>query len=621
MKTLFSTKLIFGAGLVVLAIIGGRALQGSNAQSQASAPSAPAVTASATATPSAPDASTVTTTAPVIPVTPAVLPSNISPTSPLAQVIRLAQAGVDQSVIMTYVTNSGGTFNLDSDTIIYLSDLGVPNELVTAMMQHDQQLQQPVAINQNPPPVQQPAAPEPEPVAQPEQQPVTVNYFYDTLTPYGSWVEVAGYGRCWRPTVVMYDSDWQPYCDRGHWVYTDCGWYWTSDYSWGSTFHYGRWFRDARIGWCWWPDTVWSPSWVTWRYSTDYCGWAPLPPFTTCGSGGYYYRGAAVGVGFNFGLSVNFFTFVPTRNFCDPHPRHYRADHAQVTRIYNNTTVINNIDVDHHRINNHGISPGSITSVTHTPVRQIPVRELGNPAANGNHGANRTAFTGNHNAAGQIGAPMQNQPRPQPSQLPHNNRGGQVQAGNPVTDQQQPSTHNQNRPQSQRNDAVTTTSPRPAPGVDRRAATPDARVQTSPAQQFNQQPATPRWQQQQQPDQSQRLDTPRNSTRNPQVRQNTDVPVQPRYGTPSVNYSAPPQSQPEPRSFSQPRNEPRMDQPRQSYSPPPAAPVERQQNYEARQSQSYSAPAPRNDPPAAPPAPAPSQRSSQQDSNQHGPKH
>src|SRR5258707_14439448 len=109
MKTLFSTKLIFGAGLVVLAIIVGRLLQGSNAQSQASAPSAPAVTASVTATPSAPDASTVATTAPVIPVTPAVLPSNISPTSPLAQVIRLAQAGVDQNVIMTYVTNSGGT--------------------------------------------------------------------------------------------------------------------------------------------------------------------------------------------------------------------------------------------------------------------------------------------------------------------------------------------------------------------------------------------------------------------------------------------------------------------------------------------------------------------------------
>src|SRR5258707_444861 len=128
MKTLFSTKLIFGAGLVVLAIIGGRAVQGFHSPKQASAPSTPAVTASATAAPSAPDAWPVPTTAPVIPVTPAVLPSNISPTSPLAQVIRLAQAGVDQNVIMTYVTNSGGTFNLDSDTIIYLSDLGVPNE-------------------------------------------------------------------------------------------------------------------------------------------------------------------------------------------------------------------------------------------------------------------------------------------------------------------------------------------------------------------------------------------------------------------------------------------------------------------------------------------------------------
>ena len=42
-------------------------------------------------------------------------------------------------------------------------------------------------------PVEQPAA-------------VTVNYFYDTLAPYGTWVEVEGYGRCWRPTVVVSEA-------------------------------------------------------------------------------------------------------------------------------------------------------------------------------------------------------------------------------------------------------------------------------------------------------------------------------------------------------------------------------------------------------------------------------
>ncbi len=69
------------------------------------------------------------------PATPAALPSNIPPASPLAQVVRLTQAGVDQSIIMTFVTNSSHTFNLDSDKIIYLTDLGAPNELVTAIME------------------------------------------------------------------------------------------------------------------------------------------------------------------------------------------------------------------------------------------------------------------------------------------------------------------------------------------------------------------------------------------------------------------------------------------------------------------------------------------------------
>ena len=150
-------------------------------------------------------------------------------------------------------------------------------------------------------------------------QPVTVNYFYNTLAPYGSWVVVGGYGRCWRPTVCVYNSSWQPYCDNGHWVYSDCGWYWASSYAWGATFHYGRWFRDASFGWCWYPDTVWAPSWVTWRYSNNYCGWAPLPPHTAYQAGvGIVYNGGNVSVGFGFGLGASCFTFVPTAVFLQP---------------------------------------------------------------------------------------------------------------------------------------------------------------------------------------------------------------------------------------------------------------------------------------------------------------
>jgi len=70
--------------------------------------------------------------------------------------------------------------------------------------------------------------------------------FDQPLSPYGHWVEVADYGRCWVPNGV--DRDWRPYSD-GRWVFTDAGWTWDSDepYSW-AVYHYGRWARVDRIG-------------------------------------------------------------------------------------------------------------------------------------------------------------------------------------------------------------------------------------------------------------------------------------------------------------------------------------------------------------------------------------
>jgi len=316
-------------------------------------------------------------TQPAIPPPPSILPS-----SPLAQVVRLVQAGVDQSVILAYVTNSISTFNLDSDKIIYLTNLGVPNEITTAMMQRDQILQQQMAAAANTAP---PPAPAPdttvtdttEDTPPPEPAVVTVDYFQTTLAPYGSWVDIDGYGRCWRPTLVVYSPNWQPYCDRGHWVYSDAGWYWVSDYAWGATFHYGRWFHHDRLGWCWWPDTTWAPSWVTWRYTDDYCGWAPLPPFAVYRPGiGFVYHGNGVSIGFDFGLSAQFFTFVPTRNFCDPHPLRFRVAPAQAAGIYGRTTVINNINFINHRVINNGITVQHIADATRTQIRAVPVSIL-----------------------------------------------------------------------------------------------------------------------------------------------------------------------------------------------------------------------------------------------------
>jgi hypothetical protein len=372
-KTKLSPSWMAGAVAAIVCLSGGRSGSIANAQDQ-QPPPPPTDNV-------APDNSTA-------------LPPGVYPSSPLAQVIKLTQAGVSEAVIMAYVTNSGSTFNLNPDKIIYLKDIGAPDELVTAMMQRDQVLQaQMAAAAYQPPPQPAPApetiATEPVPTETVVEQPaeVTVNYFYDTLAPYGTWVDVEGYGRCWRPTVMVVNTGWQPYGDHGHWIYTDYGWYWISDYSWGwAPFHYGRWFHHARFGWCWYPDTVWGPSWVTWRYSDDYCGWAPLPPRAVYREGvGFFYNGAAVGVGFDFGLGADFFTFVPTRNFCDPHPWRYRVEPRDVTQIYNHTTVINNFNVDrgNRGFINHGIDPERITTVTHTEIHPVAIRNTTGPVERG----------------------------------------------------------------------------------------------------------------------------------------------------------------------------------------------------------------------------------------------
>ena len=491
MKIKFFKRCVLGTATVVLCLMGVRSPFNSPAQAQP--------------TPPPPDSATESSA----------LPPNVYPTSPLAQVIRLTQAGVDESVIMTFVTNSGSTFNLDSDKIIYLKDIGLPNEVVTVMMQRDQQLQQQMAASAYQPPAQpapapdttdQPeTAPAPQPVEQPAE--VTVNSFYDTLAPYGSWVDVGGYGRCWRPSVVVYNSGWQPYCDHGHWVYTDCGWYWSSDYSWGwAPFHYGRWFQHSRWGWCWTPDTVWGPSWVTWRYSNDYCGWAPLPPFAVYREGaGFFYRGLNVSFGFDFGLGINCFTFVPIGHFCDPHPRRFRATSTQVTQIYNHTTVINNFNGHGRNLANRGIDPEHITAVTHTPIRPIAIRNTTAPSGHGPRAdqlsrdgstlvVNRPNFADNPTPGGnrnnrptQSVSPAQNH-SPQPNNnwsAPPTRQIRQAQV--PVVNTRDPQEHNAisvpaQRPSSPANNYSSPTPTAPAPNHDNRTYSPRAWEQVPPPQ-------------------------------------------------------------------------------------------------------------------------------------------
>jgi hypothetical protein len=158
---------------------------------------------------------------------------------------------------------------------------------------------------------------------------VSYQEFYDELSPYGSWIDYPTYGYVWIPRVSV---DFHPYATHGHWVMTNYGWTWISDFHWGwAAFHYGRWAYEPIYGWLWVPGHEWSPAWVDWRESADYFGWAPLGPF--------------MNVSINISCPFDHYRFIPRRHFTDRHLYNYYVDRHQNTTIINHTTVINETHV------------------------------------------------------------------------------------------------------------------------------------------------------------------------------------------------------------------------------------------------------------------------------------
>ncbi|MEW6367709.1 MAG: DUF6600 domain-containing protein [Acidobacteriota bacterium] len=98
--------------------------------------------------------------------------------------------------------------------------------------------------------------------------------YHETLAPYGTWLEVASRGRCWRPYAAT-RVGWRPYL-YGHWVYTSYGPTWVSNEPWGwSVYHYGDWVFTDAFGWVWVPGYEWQPADVVWSYGDGYVGWCP----------------------------------------------------------------------------------------------------------------------------------------------------------------------------------------------------------------------------------------------------------------------------------------------------------------------------------------------------------
>lgn len=199
---------------------------------------------------------------------------------------------------------------------------------------------------------------------------INFGFFYKSLAPHGSWMEIdAGiYG--WRPAHIGFG--WRPY-SLGRWTWTEYGWYWDSYEPFGwATYHYGRWVNDEYYGWIWIPDYEWGPSWVEWRYDDDYIGWAPLPPYA----------------GFRFGFGIHFsigwhshhshWNFVRYGHFCHHKVHNYFIKETYVNRIFERTKYRTNYYDRENRIINGGVDRDFIERRTGDRIRETNIRTTSN---------------------------------------------------------------------------------------------------------------------------------------------------------------------------------------------------------------------------------------------------
>jgi hypothetical protein len=151
---------------------------------------------------------------------------------------------------------------------------------------------------------------------------------YQDLDRYGDWQDTGDYGEVWYPAHQA--ADWAPYRD-GHWAYiAPWGWSWVDDSPWGfAPYHYGRWAYTDR-GWGWIPGpreerAIYAPALVAFVGGGGFSigigagpvGWFPLGP-------GEIYNPW-------YGCDRSYYSRVNVTNI-------------RVTNVYNNTTIINNIN-------------------------------------------------------------------------------------------------------------------------------------------------------------------------------------------------------------------------------------------------------------------------------------
>jgi hypothetical protein len=188
---------------------------------------------------------------------------------------------------------------------------------------------------------------------------------YDYLSPYGYWTQYTSYGYVWVPSDIRYN--WRPY-SHGRWVWSDYGWMWVSNYQWGwIPFHYGRWGYDSRLGWFWVPGDVWSPAWVSWRTSSLYIGWAPIPPGVPFIPGtGVVFRGRTI--------PHRYWVFMQGRHFNQYNINYYILPYERNSTIINMTVQKTSLQKRGDAVFNGGLEVDFVENLTKTRIRKYDLQ-------------------------------------------------------------------------------------------------------------------------------------------------------------------------------------------------------------------------------------------------------
>jgi serine/threonine protein kinase len=305
------------------------------------------------------------TNAPTVPIPTAARAETTATNLPpgIQDVIKLTRAGITQDIILAQVQAAGVSYKLTSDQLAYLSNQGVSQNVIKALAHSGEAA----------PGTTRASTPIPAfgfpPVWAKGTLPDTFERLHDLLAPYGTWLDHPPYGQCWHPTAASADPKWHPYTQQGRWLYTDAGWYWHSDYSWGEiVFHSGRWFRDKGT-WVWAPGKEWAPAWVSWREAEGYLGWAPLPPAATFKAGvGLIISGQpAPDSGFELGPEA--FAFVPCDQFWDRNLAAAMLPPDKAAEVFKTSAVKNG----YHGVDGvfavEGVGRDRIATLTHREVK------------------------------------------------------------------------------------------------------------------------------------------------------------------------------------------------------------------------------------------------------------